>query len=275
MLSATDLGPKNLKQKHLATSERQNACQGMVFHHGRGFWQVLRLHRRRRAKFTLPHSHFQSPPHEVPVAAHVADPIIVLRLPPPTLLPLPLCATDAPLREAQVHRVASNASPAIPLDPLVPHVLRARYASELDELEAADFGPGTLDDELEAADFGPGTLDASELDELEAADPGPGTNLALGRALAIILAIALALYLHLGIKRTGLLDRAGPLRRHGGASSSSELDASGSGGCGDGNLAKNSWYKGSSSIAAARPESSWEFCPSKFFRIKSLTLSSL
>ena len=150
-------------------------------------------------------------------------------------------------------------------------------AAELDELEAADPWPGTSDaselDELEAADFGPGTLDASELDELEAADPGPGTNLALGRALAIILAIALALYLHLGIKRTGLLDRAGPLRRHGSSDDvDSELCSRGRGSC---NLAKNSWYKGSSSIAAARPESSWEFCPSKFFRIKSLTLSSL
>ena len=58
-------------------------------------------------------------PLEVPVAAHVADPIVVVRLPPPILLPLPLCATATPLREAQVHRTARFASPAIPLDPLV------------------------------------------------------------------------------------------------------------------------------------------------------------
>ena len=79
-------------------------------------------------------------------------------------------------------------------------------------------------------------------------------------------------------KRTlGLLDREGPLRRHGGGSpeDSSELDAGGSCGCGACNLAKNIWYKGSSSIAAARPASSWEFCPSKFFHFKSLTFPSL
>ena len=67
---------------------------------------------------------------EVLVAAHAAGPIFVVRLPPPILLPLPLCATTAPLREAQVHGTARFASPAIPLHPLVNvrlrSVLRAR-----------------------------------------------------------------------------------------------------------------------------------------------------
>ena len=133
LLSATDLGPKNLKQKHLAKGEK-------VPRHGVSPWARLLASpaiapeatgKIQVAALTCPilgraiGPITPLPPLEVPVAAHVADPIVVFRLPPPILLPLPLCATTAPLREAQVHRTARFASPAIPLHPLVNVHLRS------------------------------------------------------------------------------------------------------------------------------------------------------
>ena len=127
MLSATDLGPKNLKQKHLAQGEKvprhgvspwaRPLASPAIAPEATGKIQVATLTcpiLGRAIGPITPH-----PPLEVPVATHAADPIIVFRLPPPILLPLPLYATAAPLREAQVHRTARFACPAIPRDPIV------------------------------------------------------------------------------------------------------------------------------------------------------------
>ena len=95
-------------------------------HHGRGFWHMLRLQKRRQGKVqiaTLTRPILGAaisplappPPLEIQVSTNIADPIAF-----PSLLPVfPLLATIAPLCEAQVHRCAIWASPTIPLDPFM------------------------------------------------------------------------------------------------------------------------------------------------------------
>jgi hypothetical protein len=152
-------------------------------------------------------------------------------------------------------------------------------SAELDELDELSAELGELSVELDESPV--------ELDDLSALDLGPWTSdfafglaLALGSAFAFGLALALAPYLDLGSKTTafargckltGLLDRK-RWDRHG--ASCEDVDGERVA-LVSSNLAKNSWYKGSSSIAAARPGSSWELHSSKLFLIKSSTFLSL
>ena len=85
-------------------------------HHGRGFWHMLRLQKRRRPILGAAiRPCAPPPPLEIQVSTNITDPIAF----PSLLLVFPLLATIAPLCEAQVHRSAICASPAIPLDPFM------------------------------------------------------------------------------------------------------------------------------------------------------------
>ena len=125
MLSTTDLGPKLWNQKHLAQGERPSPWTRLlaspaVAEDATAKIPIATHTRPIPGRAIRPEA--PRPPLEVPVSAHATSPIVLVWRPPPILLPLPLLATVAPLREAQVHRAAVTANPAIPLDPFV-HVL--------------------------------------------------------------------------------------------------------------------------------------------------------
>ena len=139
-----------------------------MFQYGRGFRQVLILHRRRRAKFKLPHSHVQSLDGQSDQLHHIRRLKFLL----PHTSQVQSSSSGFPPQPPCHSRCVPQPHHCVKRKFIEPQDLQAQQSrsthslafvspvsSELDELEAADPGPGTSDADSRILN-GPRSLDA-------------------------------------------------------------------------------------------------------------------